>query len=61
MPRLSKSAKHDWAMFIDPATGRRKYNDLCRRCCKTCKQSPHAVIIVCPRYIRKRSYGKSSD
>ena len=35
--------------------GRRKYNDLCRRCVHPCKQSSRAVIIACPHYFSKRS------
>ena len=55
MPRLSKIDKHIWSLYIDPATGRRKYNDLCRKCKNQCKQSHRTTIITCPRYISKRS------
>ena len=53
MPRLSKKAKAEWSLFIHPATGRRTYNDLCRKCIHPCKQSYRALVIECPRF-----YGK---
>ena len=32
IPRLSKKAKREWDLFLDLSTGRRSYNELCRRC-----------------------------
>lgn len=55
MPRLSKKAKREWDFFINPKTGRRTYNDLCRKCSNECKQSFKAVIVSCPKYRSKRS------
>ncbi|MDO4289392.1 MAG: hypothetical protein Q4C55_09420 [Eubacterium sp.] len=55
MPRLSKKAKQEWDFFINPQTGRRTYNDLCRKCSNGCKQSFKAVIVSCPKYHSKRS------
>lgn len=46
--------KLEWAFFLD-ADGRRKYNDVCRRCVHDCKQSFRAVIVRCPRYTSKRT------
>ena len=54
MPRLSKSAKRQWDFFISPKTGRRTYNDLCRRCENDCKQSFKAIIVCCPKYKHKK-------
>lgn len=57
MPRLNKKEKDEWAFFIDPTTGRRKYNDKCRKCVSECKQSYKATIVYCPKYKSKRSTG----
>jgi len=53
MPRLSKKMKHEMEFFIDSHTGRRKYNDICRKCQRQCKQSYQARIEECTRYIPK--------
>lgn len=55
MPRLSKKARREWNFFISPKTGRRTYNDRCRKCSNACKQSFKAVIVSCPKYRSKRS------
>ena len=55
MPRLSKREKREWDFFINPATGRRTYNDLCRRCTGSCKQSFRTKILTCDYYQSKRS------
>lgn len=60
MPRLSKRAKLEWDFFIKPSTGRRTYNDLCRRCTQNCKQSFHAEVVDCPGYESKRTIGAKS-
>ena len=53
MPRLSKKAKQEWSVFIRPETGRRSYNELCRKCAHPCKQSYQALVIEYPKF-----YGK---
>jgi hypothetical protein len=55
MPRMSKKDKLYWAFFIDPATGRRKFNHVCRCCTHSCMQSFRAELICCPDYLGKRS------
>lgn len=55
MPRLSKKQKQEWAFFLNTETGRRTYNNLCRKCQNECKQSFRAVIVSCPKYHSKRS------
>lgn len=55
MPKLSKKAKQEWAFFLNAKTGRRTYNDLCRKCQNDCKQSFRAIIVDCPKYHSKRS------
>ncbi|WP_147518343.1 hypothetical protein [Ruminococcus sp. BSD2780120874_150323_B10] len=55
MARLSKKLKQEWDFFISPKTGRRTYNDLCRKCRKDCKQSFRAIVVCCPLYCSKRS------
>lgn len=55
MPRLSKKAKQEWEFFLNAETGRRTYNDLCRKCQNDCKQSFRAIIVSCPKYHSKRS------
>ncbi|RHF58913.1 hypothetical protein DW672_09960 [[Ruminococcus] lactaris] len=54
MPRLSKKSKQEWAFFLSPITGRRTYNNLCRKCSNQCKQSFRAIIVSCPKYHSKR-------
>ena len=51
MPRLSKKYKLEWTFFLDDRN-RMKYNDLCKKCERECKQSFRAVIIDCP-FVRK--------
>lgn len=55
MARLSKKLKQEWAFFLSPKTGRRTYNDLCRKCRNDCKQSFRAIVVSCPLYRSKRS------
>jgi hypothetical protein len=55
----SKKWKLEWSFFID-ADGRRKYNDLCRRCIHDCKQSFRSSVIECSRYQSKRAEGSKS-
>lgn len=55
MARLSKKLKQEWDFFINPKTGRRTYNDLCRKCRNNCKQSFRAIVVCCPLYCSKRS------
>lgn len=50
----SKKWKQEWSFFLD-SDGRRKYNDLCRRCLHPCKQSFRAEIVACPFYESKRT------
>lgn len=50
----SKKWKLEWSFFLDN-DGRRKYNDLCRRCLHPCKQSFRAEIVACPFYESKRA------
>ena len=54
IPRLSKKAKQEWSLFLEPGTGRRSYNELCRRCTRSCKQSFRAIVVACPHYESKR-------
>lgn len=54
MPRLSKKDKILWQFFIGP-DGRRKFNEMCRKCVHGCKQSFRAIIVCCPRFLSKRS------
>ena len=55
MARLTKKLKREWAFFMSPKTGRRTYNDLCRKCRNDCKQSFRAIVVCCPLYCSKRS------
>ena len=50
----SQKWKFEWAFFLD-TDGRRKYNDVCRRCVYDCKQSYRVTIVSCPVYKSKRS------
>jgi hypothetical protein len=60
MPRMSKKMKKELAFFLNDR-GRRAYNDLCRKCQRTCKQSFRAVIVDCPDYLSKRSKRKIKE
>lgn len=53
MARLSKKLKQEWEFFINPKTGRKTYNDLCRKCRNDCKQSFRAIVVGCPLYCSK--------
>lgn len=53
MPRMPKYLKEEWAFFLDER-GRKKYNELCRKCERSCKQSFRATVIQCPHYQSKR-------
>ena len=55
MPRMSQKEKLYWSFFLNPATGRRKYNHVCRSCTHSCMQSFRAELICCPKYLGKRS------
>ena len=54
MPRMPKYLKREWAFFLGDC-GRKKYNPLCRKCERSCKQSFRAVVILCTQYKSKRS------
>ena len=58
MPRMSKRDKLEWSFFLSE-NGRKKFNDLCRRCRYECKQSFRAIITACPKYLSKR--GKAEN
>ena len=47
VPRLSKKYKQEWNFFLDERN-RIRYNELCKKCEKECKQSFRAIIIDCP-------------
>ena len=57
MPRMPKKRKLELSFFLNER-GRVTYNDLCRKCQRTCKQSFRAVIVDCPHYLSKRSKRK---
>ena len=59
MPRMSKKKKLEYSFFINDK-GRISYNDLCKRCCKDCKQSFRTTIIECKHYVSKRSVSRSA-
>ena len=52
----SKHWKSEWEMFIG-SDGRRKYNPLCKKCARDCKQSFKVIVVDCPSYISKRRQG----
>ena len=54
MPHMPKYLQREWAFFLDER-GRKKYNELCRKCERSCKQSFRAAVILCPHYQSKRS------
>lgn len=54
MPRMKKTEKEEWRFFLNK-NGRKTYNELCRRCARTCKQSVRAAVVQCPKYQSKRA------
>lgn len=50
MPRMTESAKREWALFINPTTGRKNYNQVCRKCTHKCKQSYRVIVVRCRRF-----------
>lgn len=50
MPRMPKYLKEEWAFFLDER-GRKKYNELCRKCERSCKQ----------RFLLSRQYFNASS
>jgi len=50
----SNKWKHEWSFFLD-TDGKRKYNDQCRHCAHSCKQSFRVAVVVCQMYLSKRS------
>ena len=60
MPRMSKKRRLEWAFFLNERN-RITYNDLCRGCTHSYKQSFRAVIILCPRYYSKRRKKEDRD
>ena len=50
MPRMSKRNKREWVLFINPTTGRKNYNDLCRKCLRQCKQSYRVIVVSCRKF-----------
>ena len=57
MPRMPQKMKHEWSLFLNER-GRRCYNELCRRCVHSCKQSFRVLVVECPRYYSKRAVVK---
>ena len=54
MPRMSNKRKQELSLFLNER-GRVEYNSLCRRCVHSCKQAYKVLVIVCGRYLSKRS------
>ena len=54
MPRMSKKRKEELAFFLNDRN-RVIYNELCRKCRHSCKQSFRADLIACPHFSRKAS------
>ena len=59
MPRMSKKRRLEWSFFLrqvkvgNSTCDRITYNDLCRGCTHSCKQSFRADLIACPHFSRK--------
>lgn len=56
----AEKRKLELSFFLNER-GRVTYNDLCRKCQRTCKQSFRAVIVDCPHYLSKRSKRKVKE
>lgn len=54
MPRMSKKKKQEYSFFLNDK-GRISYNDLCKCCQRSCKQSFRSTVVECRQYISKRA------
>ncbi len=54
MPRMSKKKKQEYSFFLNDK-GRISYNDLCKYCQRSCKQSFRSTVVECRQYISKRA------
>lgn len=54
MARLSKKLKEQWQFFLNKFN-RMTFNENCKQCENDCKQSFRALIIQCPKFIKRRS------
>lgn len=45
----SKKWRLEWSLFLSEK-GRRKYNKVCKKCARSCKQSFRVGLLVCPHY-----------
>ena len=67
LPRMSKKRRLEWSFFLrqvkvgNSTCDRITYNDLCRGCTHSCKQSFRAIIILCPHYYSKRRKKEDRD
>ena len=67
MPRMNKKRRPQGSFYQrkgkvgNTTCDRITYNDLCRGCTHSCKQSFRAVIILCPRYYSKRRKKEDRD
>ena len=54
MPRMSKKRREELAFFLNDRN-RVTYNELCRKCRHSCKQSFRVQLIECKQYLSKRA------
>lgn len=54
MPRMSKKRREELAFFLNDRN-RVTYNELCRKCRHSCKQSFRVQLIESPQYLSKRA------
>ena len=59
MPRMPKYLKREWAFFLDER-GRKKYNELCRKCERSCKQSFRAAVMLYTQLFQQLYYQADS-
>ena len=63
----TRMTEEEWSFFLrqvkvgNSTCDRITYNDLCRGCTHSCKQSFRAVIILCPHYYSKRRKKEDRD
>ena len=53
MDKQKKVNNRDWAIFINPRTGRHAFNQRCKKCVKNCKQSYRVNVVTCCNYRKK--------
>lgn len=53
MKKYSKKWFEENSFFVDEKTGRKKFNELCKKCQLDCKQSFKVEILNCNKFVKR--------